>query len=647
MKPFATTSQTRTFAFPQLSLSSLWISEETRRQRVIDKARPMADSLRSVNASQLHDNTNLLRRSWKTIRDDEKSMSLATANVIEAIRRTHGATLYDTQIRAGLAMCAGNVVEMQTGEGKTFAGVLPAFVAGLSDRGVHVCAPNSYLACRDQQLLAPTFAALGMTTAVRQENDSFQATRRAYGADVTYGAGQLFGFDYLRDQWTRRQALAAPLGSSTVNRLVGRGIETQLRTRGRFAVVIDEADQVLIDDATSPLLITSADRCPAPDRSIHDAARNIALTLTPDQDFRHVLSNDSIQLTDSGFRRVYEDEDLATSPLLKRPWHAYVDSALKAEYLLRRDRNYVVIDDSLQLVEPSTGRLFSDRIWSDGLHQAVQTKERLPVTAETESQGRVTRQSFFRLYEHLSGMTGTAESCRAEFRSIYRLDTLEIQPRLPSRRCVLPTGVFMNERDKLQGLIDETRQMLAAGRSVLVGTNHIEQTNVIATALEKHGICPQVLSGVQSEQEANIIAQAGQARMVTVATHLAGRGTDIVLHRSVALAGGLHVIGWEHHRLHRVDRQLIGRGARQGDPGSARFYVSPDDLFISRHAPYLAAALVRCLDSPEKLPAFCRSIRSAQRRLESEDRAIRYRLMKRNQRPGKALSRRSMGIGFG
>jgi preprotein translocase subunit SecA len=647
MKPFCSFREMGATAFPRLSFSSLWTDQATRRNRVIAKSRPIAASLRSADQARLRENTNQLRSVWKTIRDDENALALAAATVIEAIERTHAVRLYDTQLRAGLAMCNSCVVEMQTGEGKTFAGMLPAFVAALADRGVHVCSPNDYLAVRDQQLLAPAFATLGVTTAVRLKNDSFDATRRAYAADVTYGASQLFGFDYLRDQWTRRQAHAAPLGNATLDRLSGCGIETQMRTRGLFAALIDEADQVLIDDATSPLLITSADRSPAPDAMIHDAARKLALTLMPNEHYRCSSAGASIQLTNTGFHRVYEFDDLSTSVLLKRPWHRYVESALRAEHLLRRDRHYVVINDSLRLIEQSTGRLFSDRTWSDGLHQAVQTKENLPVTAETESQGRITRQSFFRLYRHLSGMTGTAQSCRTEFRSIYRLDTLEIATRLPSRRRMLPTRVVKDENAKLRALIKETRQMLDTGRSVLVGTNHIEQTNTIATALKKIGISPQVLSGVQSEQEATIIAQAGQPRVVTVATHLAGRGTDIVLHRSVAEAGGLHVIGWEHHRLQRVDRQLVGRGARQGDPGTARFYVSPDDLFISRHAPYLATALIGCLESRETLSAFCRSIRSAQRRLEIDDRTLRYRLMKQYQRPSNALARRSTGIGFG
>ncbi|MCA9139734.1 MAG: hypothetical protein KDB00_23340, partial [Planctomycetales bacterium] len=529
--------------------------------------------------------------------------------------------------------------EMQTGEGKTFAGLLPAYVLALSGRGVHVCLPNAYLAQRDQAIASPVFSRLGLSTAVRRENDSFQVTRAAYEADLTYGPGQLFGFDYLRDQWTRRQFADSPLGSATMARVLGRSMDSQLRMRGLYAAVVDEADQVLVDDATSPLLICAANDRPAPDAMLHQIARLTALSLQRNADFEIDSVAGDVQLTDHGFRHVYENEEFATHVQLNRPWHAYVISALKAEFLLLRDRHYVVIDDRICLVEQSTGRVFRDRTWSDGLHQAVQTKERLVITAETQSQGRITRQAYFRMYENLCGMTGTAQACRRELHSIYGLDVSEIKTRLPSRRRVMETKVFPSRSAKLVGLVDETTQVIREGRAVLVGTNHIEQTETIAEAFRKAGIIPAVLNGVQSGEEADIIAQAGSARAVTVATHLAGRGTDIKLASSVAKAGGLHVIGWEHHRLSRVDRQLIGRGARQGDPGTARFLISPDDHFIAGQAPHLAAAVIRCLDCPKAIPALCHSLAAVQRTLESHDRSVRYRLMRQNQRPGNALTR--------
>lgn len=622
-------------------------------QWILAESTRIGKELRGQDESRLRENTAQLRAELDQQRSSPaaklgpstpfagqhgRQLALAVATATEALRRSHGVELYPTQIRAGLAMCDGKIAEMQTGEGKTFAGFIPSSVLGMLGRGVHVCMPNAYLAARDESLLAKTFSLLGLTSAVRRENDSFQVTRRAYDADVTFGAGQLFGFDYLRDQWTMRQSLESPLGSSSMQRLAGHGIETQMRTRGLHAAVVDEADQVLVDDATSPLLITAAEDQAAADAPLHHAARVIALSLVRDRDYKIETILGGVELTDRGFDQVYQDEALATDPLLCRPWHAYVLSAIKAECLLRRDRQYVVIEGKIRLVEQSTGRIFADRTWSDGLHQAVQAKEGLPITAETESQGRICRQVFFRLYENLCGMTGTARSCRQELRSIYGLDVVEIPTYRPSLRQQLPIGVYASEACKLQGVIVETCVTVAQGRSVLIGTNHIDQTNRVAGALRKAGIRPHVLNGIQSEAEANIIAGAGQPGVVTVATHLAGRGTDIKLHPSVKQAGGLHVIAWEHHRLSRVDRQLVGRGARQGDPGTARFCISPDDQFVSIQAPYLAPAVVRCLDAPDLVEALCRAVQAAQRRLEADDRRGRFRLLRDNERPGTAMS---------
>lgn len=637
MNAFSSPPQNQSFSWPKVSLASLLINAGQRDQRIIDRAQDIATQLCRVDDTRLMQNTVSLRDRVECICVNEEKLALAIAAVIEALRRSHGVRLYETQIQAGLAMCRGCVAEMQTGEGKTFAGILPTYILALAMRGVHVCLPNAYLAQRDEHALAPVFSMLGLSTAVRRENDSFQVIRQSYQADITYGSGQLFGFDYLRDQWERRQSIDAPLGNATIRRLLGHGLPSQLRMRGLYAAVIDEADQVLVDDATSPLLICAADDQSAPDTAIHHMARTIAMSLERGHDFQIDSVAGDIQLADQGFRNVYQNEDVATHPDLNRPWHAYVIAALKAQHLLMRDRHYVVIDRQICLVELSTGRVFRDRTWSDGLHQAVQTKERMVVTAETPSQGRITRQAFFRLYENLCGMTGTARSCRSELKSIYDLQVCEIATRLPSRRRVLETLVFQSQSAKLDGIVEETKSVLDQGRAVLIGTNHIEQTKSISEALQRAGIVASVLNGVQSEQEAEIIAKAGNAGTVTVATHLAGRGTDIKLDPEVAAAGGLHVIAWEHHRLSRVDRQLIGRGARQGDPGTARFFVSPDDHFIAGQAPYLAAAVARCLRNPSAIPSLCQSLHAAQQNLESQDRRQRYRLLRQNQRPGKAL----------
>ncbi|MEO1525355.1 MAG: preprotein translocase subunit SecA [Planctomycetota bacterium] len=608
-------------------------------RNLITEARRASESLVSTSDSELIQRCHQLRNS----QDDERRLVEATALVLETVKRQYAIGLYDVQLLAGIVMSRGHVAEMQTGEGKTFTGILPTFLAALAGRGVHVCTPNAYLAIRDEHQLRPIFQRLGMVTATRLEADSFEQSCNAYAADITYAAGQQFGFDYLHDQWTRRQFQIAELGRSTTQQLRGVGMETRLRGRGLYAAVIDEADHVLVDDATSPLLISTAGDQPAPDAELHLAARPIALALMPNQHFREDEMTGAVTLTDQGYQEIYDDEDLATDSRLSRAWHEYVLVALRAERSLSRERHYIVRDDEIRLVEQSTGRIFPDRTWSGGLHQAVQAKEGLTITAETQSRGRIARQSFFRSYQHLCGMTGTGTPCRSELKSIYGLDVRPIPTRLPCRRQVLELGVCRSYQDKLRAVTAETLEMVASQRAVLIGTNHIDQSLDVARALRIAGQEAKVLNGLQTEDEAEIVSLAGRCGAVTVATHVAGRGTDIPLDTTVHTNGGLHVIALEHHRLSRVDRQLVGRGARQGDPGSARFYISPDDRFVSDNAPHLAATVIRCLDSGEPVAALSSNIELTQRRLEQEDRRLRYRQMKRNDRPGKMLQ----GIGAG
>lgn len=610
--------------------------------QLVSSIRRKAAALRSIAEYEFVELTNQLRRDCRGAISgricDPSWITLAGGLAVESLRRVHAIDLYDVQLRAGLAMCGGRIAEMQTGEGKTYSGLLPTFVYALAGRGVHVCTPNAYLASRDHEILCRVFELLGVTTAVRNEHDSFDAARNAYGADVTYAAGQLFGFDYLRDQWTMRQATQDPLGKRTTDALRGVQSASKLRGRGLFAAVIDEADHVLVDDAVSPLLITSSAELPAPDTELHLAAKAVSSTLTDGVHYSVDGTTGAVQLTDAGFQAVYENDECATSELLSRPWHSYVLSSLKAKHQLGLDRHYVIRDRKIQIVEMSTGRIFADRTWSDGLHQAVQAKENLRITAETESQGRITRQAFFQRYEHLCGMTGTAQDCRQELFSIYGLGIQAIATRLPSRRQVLPLLVCCDQEAKLQRIAEEVIATRRDGRAILVGTNHIDQSNAVSETLRRLGIACSVLNGTQDDAEAALIAGAGRVGAVTVATHLAGRGTDIPLEQSVVNAGGLHVIVSEHHRLTRVDRQLIGRGARQGDPGTARFFVAPDDEFVVNHAPYLAASIMRCDDSSVAVEALSRSIRAAQRRLEAEDRGNRFQLMKKSQKPMSALS---------
>ena len=308
---------------------------------LIDSARRGAVEFAALSDVELIDRCDALRQRCIHPPREPERLVHAAALVIEATRRQYGIELYDVQLRAGLVMSRGQIAEMQTGEGKTFSGVLPTFLFAMAGRGVHVCTPNTYLATRDEEQLRPIFRRLGLATSIRSESDSFEQSCHAYQADITYAAGQQFGFDYLQDQWTRRQFKMAEIGTTTTQQLLGRGVETRLRGRGLYAAVIDEADHVLVDDATSPLLISAAADRPAPDAELHLAARPIALSLVPDVHFREEKTAGTIELTDSGFQRVYEHDEYMSHDRLCRAWHEYVLAALRAQRTLSRERHYV------------------------------------------------------------------------------------------------------------------------------------------------------------------------------------------------------------------------------------------------------------------------------------------------------------------
>lgn len=567
---------------------------------VVDQSRGLATSLRGCDEASLLQHTDRLRRFSRenSSADPGQLLSLAAAAVIEAIRRTLRIDLFDVQLHAGIVVSCDAVAEMQTGEGKTFALVLPAFVKALSARGVHVVTPNHYLAGRDHEKLAPVFRALGMTTGLLVQDGSADQSRAAYQADITYGPGHAFGFDYLRDQLTLSGPVAsatgaAALGSGILQRLSGRGPESRLLQRGLFAAIVDEIDHVLIDDAVSPLLLSGQSDKDAADAEVHLAARDLARELVAAVHYQIDGRDGGVSLTEHGFQRVYEEDAMATHPQLVRPWHEYVILALRAAMLLRRDVHYVVRDQQVRIIDSTTGRIFDDRTWSDGLQQAVQADEGLPITGEQLPLARITRQRFYRYYRSLGGMTGTATGCEAEFSSVYGLPVVVIPLRTATKRRRLPDHVSLSRDEKLRAIADETQDLHRQGRAVLVGTLSIAESHAVADQLEDRGLPFQLLNGVQDADEASVIARSGRPGAITVATNLAGRGTDIALDPVVAQRGGLHVIVTQKHSLARVDRQLIGRCARCGDPGSARVYVSAEDALVADHAPWLGRAICR------------------------------------------------------
>ncbi|QDV71158.1 preprotein translocase subunit SecA [Rosistilla carotiformis] len=526
-----------------------------------------------------------------------KVLALGGAIVCEAVDQVLGKSLYDVQLIAGIILAHGAVAEMQTGEGKTLSGVMPAVLHALPGRGVHVATPNSYLAQRDFETLQPVIEHLGLTAGCLGDDAEHGERADAYQCDITYAPGYAFGFDYLRDQLALRSAAGSRLGDQLRQRLRGAAGETRLLQRERRCAILDEIDHVLIDDAISPLILSAAGDREAPDAAIHRAAKQIAATLVPATHFTIPEDRGGLELRPAGIDAIYRESTLANDPRLRRAWHEYVHLAIRATHQFQRDVHYIVSAGKIRIIDTSTGRIFDDRTWNDGQHQAIEAKEGLRITSEQTALARITRQRFFGMYEVLCGMTGTATGCADELQEFYRLSVVPVPLRVPSRRQTLPTIRCRTAEEKRQRIADEARQCQQRLQPVLIGTHSIADSQQLAERFEQQGLRFALLNGKQDADEAELIAAAGRAGAITIATNLAGRGTDIHLDPEAAAAGGLHVIVSQHHAIDRVDRQLVGRAARQGDPGSVRFYCAPDDP-IFRQAPWIARWLERRLAPP-------------------------------------------------
>ena len=549
---------------------------------------------------------------------DAETRATAFALVVEAMRQSLGVELYDVQLQAGLVLASESVAEMQTGEGKTYAAVLPAFQYSLAGRGVHVATSNAYLARRDFEMLAPLYESLGATVGLIEADATSEQKQAAYSCDVTFAAGAEFGFDYLRDQVSLRTIAEQPLGTEFLRLLRGSatsrlglrpdrsgftdpfgmvGTESQptrdTLQRPLAASIVDEIDNVLIDDASSPLLLSMDSDRPAEDAAAHNAARQLADRLSEPDDVLIDRATGSIRLTEQGHSQAWENADSLPLKCLLRPWINYVEQALRAKHLFRRDVHFVIKEQKVVIVDASTGRLFEERTWRDGLHQAIEAREGVPITSEKSSLAKVTRQRFARLYRRLCGLTGTATGSESEFREVYRLGVSPIPTHRPSRRQLLPPRFFITADAKWDAVATVVRDLHLQGRPVLIGTCSITASERIAATLTDVRLPFRLLNGLQTEDEAAIIAQAGQTGAITIATNMAGRGTDIKPDPTALAAGGLHVIATEQHDNSRVDHQLIGRAARQGDPGSAQFFVSADDDLLVQHGEWLRAEMQR------------------------------------------------------
>ena len=557
----------------------------------IPDLREKSSSAEKLSDSQLIDVANRLRGSFHQDPDDVDATEWGFAISLEAIRRTLGMRLYDVQILAAEALAGGNVAELATGEGKTLSASPAAMLGALRGHTVHVVTPNDYLAGRDFEQLRPAFESLGISVGLLPENVPAGQKQAAYRCEVTYGTGYEFGFDYLRDRLALQQCHSLPLGTRLLEKLEGTAAPVEQIQGDHGIAIIDEVDNILIDEASSPLILSEGTDEEAVDAVAVRMAHDLAAELDPDSHF--TVKGPAVNLTSDGHAFVHAPTLAIPASQLRRPWSEYVHQALRARLLFQLDAHYVVEEGKVQIVDGSTGRIFSDRTWSDGLHQAVEAREGLKITAERGALQQITRQRYFQLYECLCGMTGTANGCEQEFREVFDMGTIPIPRRLPCRRIVNPIRTFASADAKWSAIAAEVLTRQNAGQPVLIGTRTIAASETLATQLQSHRIPFQLLNGRQDAEEADIISRAGQSGRVTIATNLAGRGTDIKLDEASLTAGGMHVIVSEPHELARVDRQLVGRCSRQGDPGSTTTFVSAEDHLIRQYAPWLEKPIRR------------------------------------------------------
>ncbi len=497
---------------------------------------------------------------------------------IEACRRELGLTHFPVQIMGGLAIFHGCIAEMQTGEGKTLTAVLPAALHALVGKGCHVLTANDYLAQRDAELLAPVYRRLGLSAGCVLDQMEDDDRRKNYAYDITYGTATQIGFDFLRDRLKR----GAQSDDEDRNRFFVDSSPGEAPVqRGLHFALIDEADSILIDEARTPLIIGLQQVNKSAMLSMYRWATRVVPKLRINEDFLFQARKRQAFLTDDGCRRL----NLTAKPLQMdsidtERIYQHIEKALTAQYAFAKDRDYVIVDDKIAIVDEGTGRVMDGRQWQEGLHQAIEAKEHLPITPITGSAARISIQTLFRQYHQLGGMTGTAWTAKAELKRIYRLPVVRIPTNRRCRRKGLPPRAFATQDAKREAIVDSVRQMVDAGRAVLIGTPSVDASEALSEKLAERGIAHRVLNARYHDEEAGIVKEAGRAGAVTIATNMAGRGTDIHLDSDVKESGGLHVIATEMHSSLRIDRQLIGRAARQGDPGSYQFFLSLEDELL-------------------------------------------------------------------
>ena len=552
-----------------------------RLQPTVDAVNALDDEYRALSEEALREKTAEFQRRLTEGASLDDVLVEALAAGREAIARTVGERAYDVQLSGAIVLHQGSITEMRTGEGKTLVATLALYVNALEGLGAHLVTVNDYLAGREPQWYGPALHLLGMTLGVLQHDSAYRYTpesvseapgmehleavtrAEAYGADITYGTNNEYGFDYLRDNMAQTAAGKVQ--------------------RGRHYAIIDEADSVLIDEARTPLIISGPQQ---EDLSIYPRFARLVPSLQAEVDYTVDLRTRAVQLTEAGMEALERGLGIDNIYSLENfRLTRYMEAALKAQIVYQRDRDYVVKDGGVVIVDDFTGRLMEGRRWSDGLHQAVEAKEGVRIHQESVTYATITIQNFFRTYDKLAGMTGTAVTEAEELHEIYELEVLVIPTHRPIDRDDARDKIYRTQQEKFAAVVEDVVEKHELGRPVLVGTVSIETSEYLAELLKRRGIPHEVLNAKQHQREAAIVARAGQHGVITIATNMAGRGTDIKLGEGVAALGGLHIVGTERHESRRIDNQLRGRSGRQGDPGSTRFYASFEDDLMKRFAP--------------------------------------------------------------
>ncbi len=622
--------------------------------KIAEEVNAFEGEISALTDAQLRAKTDEFKKRYEDGEELDDLMPEAFAVVREAAKRTLGQRHYDVQLMGGAALHLGNIAEMKTGEGKTLVSTLPAYLNAISGEGVHVVTTNDYLAERDSEWMGRIHRFLGLRVGVILSSMSPDERREAYNCDITYGTNNEFGFDYLRDNmaWS---------------------IDTCVQRQHNFAVV-DEVDSILIDEARTPLIISGpADKA----TKWYVEFANIAARLERDLHYEVDEKKRTVGIVDAGVTRVEEllkIDNLYES--VNTPMIGYLNNAIKAKELFKRDRDYVVQSGELLIVDEHTGRILAGRRYNEGLHQALEAKERVPIKDENQTLATITLQNYFRLYNKLSGMTGTAMTEAAEFLQIYKLGVVPIPTNRPMQRVDQADLIFKNEQAKFTAVAKDIAERHKKGQPVLVGTVSVEKSELLSATLKKQGIPHEVLNAKQHAREAAIIARAGKLGAVTVATNMAGRGTDIMLggnpefmadyelqergispvdnaeqyekewptelakqkalvaseHDKVVELGGLYVLGTERHESRRIDNQLRGRSGRQGDPGESRFYLSLEDDLMRRFNSVLVERFLGAAGIPDDMPIESKmvsnAIKSAQTQVEAQNFEMRKNVLK-------------------